>query len=381
MSSNPLQSLAGYDQSPWYDNIQRSMILNGELKRMITEDGLKGLTSNPAIFEKAIAGSKDYDQSLSELFKNVQSMSSKDIFFHLAIEDIQMAADAFHETYVASKGRDGYVSLEVSPDLARDTQSTINEARDLFKRVNRPNLMIKVPATAEGLPAIETLISEGININATLLFSVERYKEVMNAYIAGLEKRAQNGQDLSRIASVASFFVSRVDNAVDKALQQRLQAADDTTRAKMQGLLSKAAVANAKVAYQVYRDVFNSPRFNALRDKGAQPQRLLWASTGTKNPDLSEVLYIEELIGPGTVTTIPPATYKAFNANGKLRASLEENPTQAHEVISSLEAHNIDLKAITDELESQGVDLFANSFNSLLNAIEGKRPAQMAGNG
>lgn len=381
MSRNPLQSLAGYDQSPWYDNIQRSMILNGELKRMIAEDGLKGLTSNPAIFEKAIAGSKDYEQSLAELFRKNQALSSKDVFFHLAIEDIQMAADAFHETYVASKGRDGYVSLEVSPDLARDTQSTISEARELFKRVNRPNLMIKVPATAEGLPAIETLISEGINVNATLLFAVERYKEVMHAYIAGLEQRARQGHDVGNVASVASFFVSRVDNSVDKSLQQRLQGADETTRAKLQGLLGKSAVANAKVAYQVYREVFNSPRFHALRVKGAQPQRLLWASTGMKNPDLSDVLYIEELIGPGTVTTIPPATYKAFNAHGKLRPSLEENPAQAHEVLSSLAAHNIDLKSITDELESQGVDLFANSFTSLLNAIETKRPAQMAGNG
>ncbi len=371
MSKNPLQSLADFDQSVWYDNIQRSMLTNGELKRLIEHDGLRGMTSNPSIFEKAIAGSRDYEDSLTKILKTGKDLSSKDIFYLLAIEDIQLAADIFHDTYRASKGRDGYVSLEVSPTLAHDAQGTIAEARDLVKRVNRANLMIKVPATIAGLTAIETLTAEGVNINATLLFSVDRYKAVVEAYIKGLEKRRAAGGAISNIASVASFFVSRVDSAVDKALETKIANGGDAARLK--NLLYKAAISNAKAAYQAYKDLFNSPRFAALKQHNAQPQRLLWASTGVKNPALSDVLYIEELIGPETVSTIPPATYNAFRDHGKPRASLAENHGEAHRVLEGLALAGIDLKTITDELEAKGVELFADAFTSLLAAIDNKK--------
>jgi len=375
MSDNPLQKLAAFDQSPWYDNIQRSLIKNGELTRLINEDGLKGMTSNPTIFEKAIAGSDDYEHSISQLLQHNPNIDSKDLFYHLAIEDIQAAADAFHGVYEASNGKDGYVSIEVSPTLARDTAGTIAEARELAKRIDRPNLMIKVPATVEGLPAVETLISEGISVNVTLLFSVERYKVVIEAYLRGLEQGKASGNDLSKVASVASFFVSRVDSAIDKQLQQAINSTAAGNGEKLASLLSRSAISNAKIAYQAYKDIYNSPRFAELKAANAQPQRLLWASTGTKNPELSDVLYIEELIGHETVSTIPPATYNAFKNHGQLRVSLEENHAEAYQVIDALKEAGIDLKATTDELEEQGVKLFADSFNSLLDAISAKKSA------
>lgn len=366
MSNNPLVQLADYDQSPWYDNIQRSMILNGELKRLIDEDGLKGMTSNPAIFQKAIAGSNDYDETLKTQLSGNSDQTAKELFYHLAIEDIQMAADVFKDVYSASNGKDGYVSLEVSPDLANDTEKSIAEALELVKRVDRPNLMIKVPATIEGLPVIEALIAEGVNLNATLLFSIERYLAVNEAFVKGLEKRLAAGKPVDNISSVASFFVSRVDSAVDKALSNIT--GTDTTQ-----LVSKAAIANAKVAYQGFKDFYSSGRFDKLKAAGAQPQRLLWASTGVKNPELKESLYVDELIGPDTVSTIPPGTFDAFRATGVLSDSLEANLDQATTVLDNIAKLDIDLAAITVDLEVQGVKIFADAFDQLLDAIDQKK--------
>ena len=365
MSSNPLVQLADFNQSPWYDNIQRSMIQNGELDRLIKEDGLKGMTSNPAIFQKAMMGSSDYDESLNKLLSDNPNQNAKELFYHLAIEDIQMAADTFMGVYDNSNGKDGYVSIEISPDLAADTEASITEALDLVKRIDRPNLMIKVPATLEGLPVIEALITEGINVNATLLFSVERYLAVNNAYITGLEKRLADGKKINNIASVASFFVSRVDSAVDAALDKT---SGDTT-----ALQAKAAVANAKVAYQGYKAFYASDRFAPLKAAGAQPQRLLWASTGIKNPTLKETFYIDELIGEETVSTIPPATFDAFRADGVAKKTLESNVDQAESLLSQLTELDIDLAAITLELEVQGVKVFADAFEQLLSAIDDKK--------
>lgn len=366
MSSNPLVRLADFDQSPWYDNIQRAMILNGELKRLIDEDGLKGMTSNPAIFQKAMTGSSDYDESLKKYLADDTNQDATSLFFNLAIEDIQMAADAFKGVYEASDKLDGYVSLEVAPDLANDTDATIKQALELVERVNRPNLMVKVPATIEGLPAIEELTYHGVNINATLLFAVDRYIEVNKAYARGLERRRAEGKEVHQIASVASFFVSRVDSAVDKALSG--------IDGEVAHLQSKAAIANAKVAYLGFKEFYsNDGEFDALRAAGARPQRLLWASTGVKNPDLKETLYIDELIGPETVSTIPPATFDAFRDHGVVGDTLEEDVEQAQAVLAGLDELNIDLKAITDELEVQGVKLFADAFDQLLEAIDSKR--------
>lgn len=369
---NPLRQLAEMQQSVWYDNIQRSLLTTGGLKKMIDEDGLSGMTSNPAIFEKAIAGSNDYDEALQLLISQDKATNAIDVFYHLAIEDIQLAADIFHDTYKASNGLDGYVSLEVSPTLAHNTEGTINEARELVKRVGRENLMIKVPATKAGLPAIETLISEGININATLLFSVDRYKDLLDSYIAGLEKLAANGGDVSKVASVASFFVSRVDAAIDKSLEGMI---NDNNRADIEALMGKAAIANAKAAYIAYKEVYGSSRFVALRKAGAHPQRLLWASTGVKNPNYSDVMYIDQLIGPNTVNTVPPATYSAFRDHGTVADTLEQDEEQAIQLLTRLADLGIDMTAVTNKLEEDGVKLFADAFTTLLAAIDSKLAA------
>lgn len=364
---NPLRQLAEMQQSIWYDNIQRSMLSNGELKKMIDEDGLCGMTSNPAIFEKAIAGSHDYDEALKKLQADGKAGSSLEVFYHLAIEDIQMAADQFHATYQASNGLDGYVSLEVSPTLAHDTEGTIAEARELVKRVNRENLMIKVPATKAGLPAIETLISEGVNINATLLFSVDRYRELIDSYLRGLERLHANGGDVSKVASVASFFVSRVDSAVDKQLEAMI---NDSNRDEIGSVMGKAAIANAKAAYILYKDIYGSSRFVALRKAGAHPQRLLWASTGVKNPNYSDVMYVDQLIGPNTVNTVPPATYVAFRDHGTVADTLEQDEEGALHALTTLADLGINMTEVTDKLEADGVKLFADAFETLLGAID-----------
>lgn len=368
---NPLLTLSSLGQSVWYDNIQRSMLSSGMLQRLVEDDDLKGVTSNPSIFEKAINGSSDYDDALATLRSDDPNATSRELFFSLAIEDIQAAADILRPVYDASNGKDGMISLEVGPDLAHDTDGTIAEGRELWERVNRPNLMIKVPATREGLGAIQTLIADGININVTLLFSTQRHQEVMDAYLSGLEARLKAGQPINKIASVASFFISRVDSAIDDMLDNA-KTEDESLRKKANSLKGKIAIANAKVSYQNYKEVFGSERFQQLHEAGAQTQRLLWASTGTKNPNYSDVLYVETLIGPDTVNTMPPATFDAVRSHGHPHLTLEHGVDLARFQINMLPEVGIDLDSVTEELEIQGVDVFAKSFDTLLEAIDNK---------
>ncbi len=372
---NPLMQLHSLGQSVWLDYIQRDLLRSGALARMIRDDGVRGITSNPTIFEKAINASTEYDAAVVKLMEKNARASSRDVFYSLAIEDIQGAADLLRPVYEQSSGRDGMVSLEVSPDLAYDTQATIAEARRLHERVNRPNLMIKVPATREGLPAVEALIGDGINVNVTLLFSVQRYEEVVDAYMKGLLARVSRGQPVQQVASVASFFISRVDNTVDGLLEERLAQADGEERERIRGLLGMTAIANAKMAYEAYQNLFTSQRFKPLMAAGAQTQRLLWASTGTKNPAYSDVLYVDDLIGTDTVNTMPPATLEAFKDHGTAAVTIEQDVEQARLSLAMLRDRGIDLDAITDQLERDGVKLFADSFSTLLASIEKKTRA------
>ena len=369
-SVNPLKELQKFGQSVWLDYIRRDLIETGELKRLIDEDGLRGMTSNPASFEKAIGDSKYY----SETLKALQARSDLDAIGRyevLAVRDIQAAADALRPVYQSTKRRDGYVSLEVSPYLARDTQATLNEARRLWKAVGRENLMVKVPGTTEGIPAFQQLISEGININVTLLFAQEVYVEVAEAYIAGLEQLAARGGDVSKIASVASFFISRIDSSVDAILTARLKtASDEREKAALQSLMGKIAIANGKQTYQRYLKIFGSDRWKKQAAKGAQTQRVLWASTSTKNPSYSDVMYVDELIGADTVNTIPPATFDAFRDHGHPRASLTENVEAANQIMDKAAGLGISMKEVTDKLTEDGVRLFAEAFDKLLKAVE-----------
>ena len=368
-SENPLKALLGFGQSVWLDYIRRSLISTGELKRLIEEDGLRGVTSNPSIFEKAITGSTDYTQTLQELEKR-KDLDAKGIFDILAVKDIQDATDTFKQVYEQTKCRDGYVSLEVSPYLAHKTQETLDEARRLWKLVGRPNTMIKVPGTKEGIPAFQQLISEGININVTLLFAQDVYERVAEAYIAGLEEFAKKGGDLSRVASVASFFVSRIDTLVDSQLEDKIKKTTDAgQQQRLRNLKGKVAIANAKLAYQSYKKIFSGPRWAALDARGAQAQRVLWASTSTKDPSFPDTYYVAELIGPDTVDTIPPATFDAFRDHGKPRASLEENIPAARETMETLAQVGISMKEATDKLTEDGVKLFADAFDKLLAAV------------
>jgi transaldolase/glucose-6-phosphate isomerase len=359
----------------WLDYIRRDLITSGELKRLIDEDGLRGITSNPSIFEKAIAGSTDYAGFLDQL--HAQSLSAGEIYERIAVRDIQDAADLMFPVYKSTNKRDGYVSLEVSPTLARDTKGTIEEARRLWKIVARPNIMIKVPGTPEGVPAVRQLISEGININITLLFAQEAYVNVAEAYMDGLEAAQKTGIDISGIASVASFFVSRIDSLVDSIIDGRLKT---TTNPQEQELLrslqGKVAIANAKQAYHRYQQMIAEPRWKALAAKGAQTQRLLWASTSTKNPKYRDVLYIEELIGPDTVNTIPPATMDAFRDHGIVRRTLDADLEAADETMSNLEKAGISMKKVTDQLLEEAIKLFADAFEKLLAAVEQKKRNQ-----
>jgi transaldolase / glucose-6-phosphate isomerase len=367
--ANPLQKLADYGQSPWFDYIRRSLITSGELARLVADDGLGGVTSNPAIFEKAITGSTDYADSLAEL-QSQPGLDAMTLYERLAIPDIQAAADVLRPVYERTGFRDGYVSLEVSPFLAHDTAGTIDEARRLWKAVERENLMVKVPGTPEGIPAIEQLLSEGININITLLFAQEVYEKVARAYLSGLEKRAG---DLTKMASVASFFVSRIDAMIDSAAKAKLKTATSATeRAQLQSVMGKVAIANAKLAYQSYKDLFRGPRWDALAARGAHPQRLLWASTSTKDPSYRDVIYIEELIGPDTVNTIPPSTFDAFRDHGNPRASLEDDVVAAHDTMETLAKVGISMADVTAELLKQAVKLFAEAFDKLLNSVDMK---------
>ena len=366
---NHLKALIAFGQSVWLDYIRRSLITTGELARLIDTDGLRGVTSNPAIFEKAITGSTDYAQSLAEL-KKQSGLDAKSIFEALAIRDIQDATTVFQKLYQATNRRDGYVSLEVSPYLAHKTEETIEEARRLWKSVGRENLMVKVPGTTEGIPAIRQLIGDGININVTLLFAQDVYERVAEAYIAGLEDFAKKGGDVSRVASVASFFISRIDSLIDSMLGERIKAAKSPAeQAPFRALQGKVAIANAKVTYQAYKKIYSGPRWNALASRGAQTQRLLWASTSTKNPAFPDVMYVDELIGPDTVDTIPPATYDAFREHGHPRASLEENVDAARQTMDALARAGVSMKAATDQLTEEGVKLFEEAFDKLLGAI------------
>jgi transaldolase len=365
---NPLKQLARFGQSIWLDYIRRSLMTSGDLRKMIENDGLAGMTSNPSIFEKAIAEGQEYADFLNELRKDV-SLDAKAIFERLAIRDIQDAADILRSVYTATNGRDGYVSLEVSPLLANDTQGTVDEARRLWRSVDRPNLMIKVPGTEAGLPAIQTLLTEGINVNVTLLFARERYEQVAEIYVKALEARAQQGLPVNGIAGVASFFVSRIDTNVDARIDALLPSVDQAKRPLLESCRSKVAIANAKIAYESYHRIFSGPRWEALAAKGARVQRLLWASTSTKNPKLRDVLYVEELIGKDTVNTIPPATYDAFRNHGEPRASLEQGLDQAHQVMRNLAAGGISIQEVTAELLVQGVKQFDDAFHKLLAAV------------
>jgi transaldolase/glucose-6-phosphate isomerase len=370
---NPVKALENHGQAVWLDFLARGFVANGDLKKLIDTDGVKGVTSNPSIFEKAIGSSDEYDSAIGHALKKGDRPVA-DLFEHLAVEDIQHAADVLRPVYDALKGHDGFVSLEVSPYLAMDTKGTIAEAMRLWKDVHRKNLMVKVPATPEGLPAIEHLIGEGININITLLFSQKVYIEVAKAYIAGLEKLVASGGDPSHVASVASFFVSRIDSAVDKQLDEKIARANDPhEKERLAALKGKIAIANAKLAYQEYKQLFSGSRWEKLAAKGARPQRLLWASTGTKNKDYSDVLYVDELIGANTVNTVPPATLDAFRDHGKPRDSLEENVEEAKHVLAELDKSGISLDAITQELVKDGVKLFADAADKLYGAVAHKR--------
>jgi transaldolase / glucose-6-phosphate isomerase len=372
---NPVKALENHGQAVWLDFLARGFVAKGDLKKLIDTDGVKGVTSNPSIFEKAIGSSDEYDGAIGHALKKGDRPVA-DLFEHLAVEDIQHAADVLRPVYDHLKGEDGFVSLEVSPYLAMDTKGTIAEAERLWKEVHRRNLMVKVPATPEGLPAIEHLIGEGISINITLLFSRDVYVEVAEAYLAGLENHVAGGGDPSHVASVASFFVSRIDSAVDKQLDERIARANDPSeKERLAALKGRVAVANAKLAYQQYKRLFSGARWDRLAAKGAKPQRLLWASTGTKNKDYSDVLYVEELIGPNTVNTVPPATLDAFRDHGKPRDSLEENVEAAKNVLAELEKSGISLDAITTELVKDGVKLFADAADKLYGAVANKRAA------
>jgi transaldolase len=365
---NPLKQLARLGQSIWLDYIRRSLITSGELRKLIEQDGLAGMTSNPSIFEKAIVDGQEYADFLAELRKDA-SLDAKGIYERLAIRDIQDAADTLKPVYLSTNGHDGYVSLEVSPLLANETQATIEEARRLWNTVQRPNIMIKVPGTVAGIPAIETLLTEGINVNITLLFARERYEEVAEVYLRALEARAKAGLHLPQMASVASFFVSRIDTNVDARIDALLDSADPAKRALLESCRSKVAIANAKQAYESFHRIFAGARWQALASKGARVQRLLWASTSTKNPKLSDVLYVEELIGKDTVNTIPPATMDAFRNHGEARPTLEQGLPEADTVMRNLAAAGIAIDQVTAELLDQGVKLFADAFEKLLAAV------------
>ena len=377
MSTNPLIELTRLGQSVWNDNIERKLVTSGELKRLVDEDGLSGVTSNPAIFEKAIVSSDLYADQLRELAE--KSRSPQEIYEALAIQDIQMAADVLASVYERTGGTDGFVSLECSPLLANDTQGTIEETRRLWQLVDRKNVMIKIPGTPEGIPAIEQGIYEGININITLLFSLRAYDQTMEAYIRGLERRVAENKPIDNISSVASFFVSRIDSAVDKELERRIsQTTDDQEKTKLKSLLGRIAIANAKMAYQRYKKVFHGQRFAELKQRGAQVQRPLWASTSTKNPVYPDVYYVEALIGPETVDTLPPATIIAFRDHGRARVTIEGNLDEERALLTRLEEVGISLDQVTAHVLADGVRLFVEPFEKLLKTIE-SRAAEIGG--
>jgi transaldolase len=367
MAGNRLIELGNLGQSPWYDQMTRSLVTQGRLRKMIEEDGLRGLTSNPTIFEKAITGSKDYEDDLRDLV--AKSAGVDEIYDALVVHDIAMAADVFRPVYDRTQGEDGFVSIEVSPLLARDTAGTIQEAKRLHAKLARPNVLIKVPATPEGLPAVEELISEGVSVNITLIFSVPVYAQVVEAYLKGLERRLAKGGAIDRVASVASFFVSRIDTAVDKKLEE----AAKSGHPEAEKLMAKAAIANAKLAYETFQQRFSGPRWEKLAAAGARVQRPLWASTSTKNPKYPDLLYVDTLIGPHTVNTMPPATVDAFRDHGTPKVTILDDLPGAHTLFDELKNLGIDFLAVTRELTDAGVKSFSDSYNDLIAAIERRR--------
>ena len=376
--TNRLVEIMKLGQSIWYDNIRRAMLTTGDLRKKIEEDDLRGVTSNPTIFEKAITGSTDYDEQLRQLVQSGKNVG--EIYEELVVQDIADAADTLRPVYDKTDGLDGYISLEVNPKLAYDTQGTIDEATRLFNRLGRKNVMIKIPAAQEGLPAIEESIYRGVNINITMIFSIENYEQVAEAFIKGLERRAAEGKNVDHIASVASFFVSRADTAIDTDLEYKARHAESPEeKQRLESLLGRAAVANAKLAYQKYREIFHGPRFADLKAKGAQVQRCLWASTGTKNPKYSDVLYVDNLIGPETVNTVPPATYTAIRDHGRVEPTLEEGLDECRALIGQLAEIGIDLKEVTEKLQRDGLSAFVNSLDTLFESIEAKRDAMLSG--
>ncbi|NJK49315.1 transaldolase [Candidatus Gracilibacteria bacterium] len=374
-ATNPIFEIEKkYGQSIWMDNLNRDLIQSGELKQLISNRGIVGITSNPTIFEKAIAGNQIYDEDIEAGIKAGKSV--QEIYETLVFEDIRNACDILAPVYEESNGFDGYVSIEVPPVIAHDTEMTIQEARRYFQTIDRPNIMIKIPGTTKGLPAVETAISEGINVNVTLLFSVDSYVETAWSYIRGLEKRAAEGKDVSKVASVASFFLSRIDSNIDARIDAKLKAGVDTIEqeAKLRTIKGKVAIANAKIAYQKYKEIFGSDRWKALEEKGAKVQRLLWASTGTKNPEYSDVMYVDELIGSETVNTLPPQTIEACADHCHPDSRIESNVDEAYQLIESLKDPdiNIDLNEVMDELLVDGIDKFVTPFESLMSSLEDK---------
>jgi transaldolase len=369
---NALQRLEQLGQSIWYDNISRGLIKNGELRRLV-EEGLLGVTSNPTIFDKAISSSTDYDDQLRQLVDRNPQVPTANVIQSLMVTDIQMACDVLKSAFDRTNGRDGFVSIEVSPGRARDTMATIEEVRRLWSLVGRKNLMVKIPATKEGLPAIEQSVAEGMNINVTLIFSVERYREVAEAYLAGLEKRLLSGEPINTLASVASVFVSRIDTLVDDLLNKKIVASDPAEAGRLRGLLGKSAVANTKMVYQAFKEVFDSRRFRVLEEKGAALQRPLWGSTGTKNPAYSDLMYVDTLIGLHTVNTAPPATYAAILDHSRPTLSIESDLDGAKAVLGNLANAGIDMRWVTQKLEEDGVAAFQKSFDGLSKSLEAKR--------
>jgi transaldolase/glucose-6-phosphate isomerase len=371
MTHNPLNALTAAGQAIWLDYLHQDILRTGELNWLIAEDGLTGLTSNPSIFEKAIGGDA-YDERIARLCADGVSDTNA-LYEAIAVADIQGACDQFRPTWERLRGRDGYASLEVSPELANDTAGTVAEARRLWAAVDRPNLMIKVPGTEAGTPAIRQLISEGVNINVTLLFALQAYLDVAEAHMAGLEAFKAGGGDVSKVHGVASFFVSRIDTAIDKAIDERVKDADAATAGRLKAVRGKVAIANAKIAYQRYLQMIATPRWRALAEAGAAPQRLLWASTGTKDPSYSDVLYVETLIGPDTISTMPPKTLDAFRDHGRVAATLTEDVEGARATLNETEALGLDLGDVTGKLIRDGVSLFAKSFDELRATLDDKR--------
>ena len=376
--ANPLRELEQLGQSVWYDGLRRAQISSGELARMIVEDGLKGLTTNPAIYEKAIVSTRDYDAELATLFPRAE-LDAKAIYEQLAIHDLQAAADLLRPVYQASQGRDGFVSLEVSPAVAHDADASLFEARRLWREVGRQNLMIKVPGTPEALPVIRQLLADGVNVNVTLLFSRSAWARVAEVHVAALEERRARGLPVTGVASVASFFVSRIDTVADDLLEKIAARADsDALRRRAEALRGQVAIANAKLAYRDWQALVATDRWRRLAAAGAQPQRLLWASTSSKNPRYRDVVYVESLIGPETVDTVPPATFDAFREHGRVEATLERDVQGAQRTLDELAGLGISIDEITDQLLVEGVRLFAEPFAKLLANIEGRRPAERA---